>query len=367
MPSGPLRPTRCGTRCTPTVRRGRSRPSRRSSRCTRACRCTTRRWGSVSPTARSPGCASTPTPPTMTRVSSTGATTIFNDITDIFEQATSQQASQRRFLTTFERSPVGSLIVGPDGTLLAANLAFATLIGRPVTEIVAIDRFALAELGISMHLFIALTSPRAQRYERGVVRVPTSRRRGPLRPDPDLRDRMAGLRSVLDGPSRRHDGVGTVADRARAQRQPLPGDVRFVTDRADDLRARRCRQACQPGDGSAPRPAGGADRRVVGRRFHPPRGTAPGEAVRGQGDESLGRRRGSSHRATRRRDPLVARPRDADRHRRGPGVARPGGRPHRRPSTRRPEPVDRPADGSADPRPSDLDARGSRVLARRVG
>ncbi len=88
-----------------------------------------------------------------------GATTIFNDITDIFERASLQQASHRRFLTTFEHSPVGSLIVGPDGTLLAANLAFATLIGRPVTEIVAIDRFALAELGISMHLFIALTSP----------------------------------------------------------------------------------------------------------------------------------------------------------------------------------------------------------------
>jgi diguanylate cyclase (GGDEF)-like protein/PAS domain S-box-containing protein len=88
-----------------------------------------------------------------------GATTIFNDITDIFEQATAQQASQRRFLTTFERSPVGSLIVGPDGTPLAANLAFATLIGRPAAEIVANDRFALAELGISMHLFIALTSP----------------------------------------------------------------------------------------------------------------------------------------------------------------------------------------------------------------
>ena len=34
-----------------------------------------------------------------------------------------QQASHRRFLTTFEHSPVGSLIVGPDGTLLAANLA----------------------------------------------------------------------------------------------------------------------------------------------------------------------------------------------------------------------------------------------------
>ncbi len=88
-----------------------------------------------------------------------GATTIFNDITDIFEGATSQQASQRRFLTTFERSPVGSLIVDPDGSLLAVNLAFATLIGRPVAEILAVDRFALAELGISMHLFIALTSP----------------------------------------------------------------------------------------------------------------------------------------------------------------------------------------------------------------
>ena len=88
-----------------------------------------------------------------------GATTIFNDITDIFERATSQQASNRRFLTTFERSPVGSLIVGPDGTLLAANQAFATLIGRPIAEIVATDRFALAEKGISMHLFIALTSP----------------------------------------------------------------------------------------------------------------------------------------------------------------------------------------------------------------
>jgi PAS domain S-box-containing protein len=64
-----------------------------------------------------------------------GATTIFNDITDIFERATSQQASQRRFLTTFERSPVGSLIVDPDGSLVAVNLAFATLIGRRVAEI----------------------------------------------------------------------------------------------------------------------------------------------------------------------------------------------------------------------------------------
>ena len=88
-----------------------------------------------------------------------GATTIFNEITDLFDRATSQQASHRRFLTTFERSPVGSLIVGPSGTLLAANLAFATLIGRPIADIIAIDRFALAEQGISMHLFIALTSP----------------------------------------------------------------------------------------------------------------------------------------------------------------------------------------------------------------
>lgn len=88
-----------------------------------------------------------------------GATTIFNDITEIFERATSQQATQRRFLTTFERSPVGSLIVGPHGKLLAANAAFAALVGRSVDEIVAIDRFALAEQGISMHLFNALTSP----------------------------------------------------------------------------------------------------------------------------------------------------------------------------------------------------------------
>ena len=88
-----------------------------------------------------------------------GVRTVFNDITEIFERATSQQATQRRFLTTFERSPVGSLIVGPRGNFLAANHAFAAIVGRTVAEVVSIDRFALAEEGISMHLFNALTSP----------------------------------------------------------------------------------------------------------------------------------------------------------------------------------------------------------------
>ena len=222
-----------------------------------------------------------------------GATTIFNDITEIFERASSQQASQRRFLTTFERSPVASLVVDPHGKLLAANAAFAMLVGRSVAELVAIDRFALAELGISMHLFNALTSPERNGTNAALIRVPTSRRRDPLRADADLCDRLAGLRPVLDGPSRRHHRACTVAARARAQRQPLPGDVRFVTDRSDDLRARRCRQAGQLGDGPAPLATGRADRRAVGRRIHPPRGTAPGEAVRGQGDEPVSGRRGS--------------------------------------------------------------------------
>ena len=88
-----------------------------------------------------------------------GATTIFNDITDMFERAASQQATQSRFVTTFERSPVASLVVGTQGKLLAANAAFAMLVGRSVAELVTIDRFALAELGISMHLFNALSSP----------------------------------------------------------------------------------------------------------------------------------------------------------------------------------------------------------------
>jgi PAS domain S-box-containing protein/diguanylate cyclase (GGDEF)-like protein len=88
-----------------------------------------------------------------------GASTIFNDITDILERATAQAAAQRRFLTAFERTAVGNLIVSQDGTFLAANPALAALIGRTVAAILAIDRFGLAEQGISMHLFNALTSP----------------------------------------------------------------------------------------------------------------------------------------------------------------------------------------------------------------
>ncbi len=88
-----------------------------------------------------------------------GATTIFNDITDILERATSQLAAQRRFLTAFERTAVGNLIVSSDGAFLAANPALAALVGRTVAELLAIDRFGLAEQGISMHLYNALMSP----------------------------------------------------------------------------------------------------------------------------------------------------------------------------------------------------------------
>ena len=88
-----------------------------------------------------------------------GATTIFNDITDILELATAQRASQHRFLTAFERTAVGNLIVGADGTFLAVNPAFAALVGRTIPEVLAIGRFGLAEQAISMHLFNALTSP----------------------------------------------------------------------------------------------------------------------------------------------------------------------------------------------------------------
>jgi PAS domain S-box-containing protein/diguanylate cyclase (GGDEF)-like protein len=88
-----------------------------------------------------------------------GATTIFNDITDILGRATSQVAAQRRFITAFDRTTVGNLIVSAEGEFLAANPALAMLFGRTVAELLAIDRFGLAEQGISMHLFNALTSP----------------------------------------------------------------------------------------------------------------------------------------------------------------------------------------------------------------
>ena len=239
----------------PTARHGRSRPSRRSSRCTPGRQVRDETMGIRRPDGTF----------TWLRVNAypihdddgvvDGATTIFNDITDIFERATSQQASAtsiphhvRAFAGRQPHRRPGRDAPRGQPRVRDARRAHRRRARR--------DRPVRARR--TGHLDAPVQRPHvagAQRHERRVVRVPTSRRRGPLRPDPDLRDRMAGLRPVLDGPSRRHHRAGTVADRARAQRQPLPGDVRFVTDRADDLRARRCRQACQPGDGPAPRPA----------------------------------------------------------------------------------------------------------------